>query len=264
MSDIVQTGTYPIAENVIQLARAVINDMLRTNAGAILTDTAPFTSIFLNASIRKTQRYLANNGVLSQVIDNAILTPVTPVANQDPGTQIFISPNGYYDGANTHANVVLPSDLILPLNVAQRVTGSGAQYIAIEPAKGPLMSRIPGPYFGEWEYRGDSIWMVGSTNTMDLRIRYEQAIGRISSTANFQQTSIPIRDGEDVLAWGMVAIYAASRGAAQRAEAKAMWMEEADTLINRYVRKDQRIAVRPKGYAAGGGTIDGALSGDYR
>ena len=58
--------------------------------------------------------------------------------------------------------------------------------------------------------------------------------------------------------------YAMSRGAAQRAEALGEWQKECDRLVNRYVRKDQRIAVRPKGYAAGGGTIDGALSGDYR
>jgi hypothetical protein len=264
MSDVVQTGTYPIAENVMLLARAVINDMLRTTAGAILVDTAPFTVHFLNAAIRKTQRYLSVNGLYSQVVDNAILTPVTAVASQDPAVQVFISQNGYYDGVATHSNVVLPPDLILPLAVAQRVTGSGAQFIFMEPARGPLMSRVPGPYFGDWEFRGDGLYLNGCTNSMDLRIRYEQAIGRIAANANFSQVSIPIRDGEDALGWGVVSIYAASRGAAQRAEAKAMWLEECDTLISRYVRAGQRIAVRPKGYAAGGGTIDGALSGDYR
>ena len=260
----VQTGTYPLAENVLNFARAVINDMLRQQAGAILTDTAPFTTIFLNGSVRKTQRYLANNGLFSQVIDNAILTPITPVANGDPATQVSISANGYNDGVNTHGNVVLPPDLILPLSLMQRQTGSGAQFTPMQPSKQPLQSRIPGPYFGDWEWRDDGIYMVGCSNTMDIRIRYEAQIGRISQTANYSTTSIPIRDGEDALGWGIVMLYAISRGAAQRAEAKAMWTEECDTLINRYVRKDQRIAVRPRGYAAGGGTIDGALSGDYR
>jgi hypothetical protein len=260
----VQTGTYPIAENVLNFARACINDMLRQQAGAILTDTAPFTNIFLNGSVRKTQRYLANNGLYSQVIDNAILTPIAPVANSDPGTQVSISANGYNNGATTNSNVVLPPDLILPLSIMQRQTGSGAQFVPMNPAKQPLQSRIPGPYFGEWEWRDDGIYMVGCTNTMDIRLRYEAMIARISATANYASTSIPIRDGEDSLGWGIVMLYAISRGAAQRVEAKAMWTEECDTLINRYVRKDQRIAVRPRGFAAGGGTIDGALSGDYR
>lgn len=260
----IQTGTYPSAENVLNFARAVINDMLRSQVGSILLDTAPFTNIFLNGSVRKTQRHLANNGLFSQVVDNAILTPIGPVANQDPGTQIYINANGYYNGATTNANVVLPPDMILPLSLFQRQTGSGAQFTPMQPAKQPLQSRMPGAFFGEWEFRDDGLWMVGSTNTMDLRLRYEAMIGRISSTANYSTTSIPIRDGEDVLGWGIVMLYAISRGAAQRAEAKAMWQEECDQLIARYVRKDQRIGVRPHGWQAGGGNIDGALSGDYK
>ena len=261
----IQSSTYPTAENVLNFARACINDMLRQQSGAILTDSAPFTNIFLNGSVRKTQRYLANNGLFSQVIDNAILTPIGPVANQDPGTQVSISANGYYNGSTTNSNIVLPPDMILPLNVFQRQTGSGSSFVVMQPAKQPLMSRIPGPYFSEWEFRDDALWMVGCTNTMDLRLRYEQMIARVASVpANYPNTSIPIRDGEDVLGWGIVMLYAISRGAGQRAEAKAMWLEEADVLVNRYVRKDQRIAVRPIGYSAGGGSIDGALSGDYR
>lgn len=260
----VQTGTYPIAENVLQNARAIINDMLRSTAGQILTDTAPFTNVLLNMAIRRTQRYLANNGLLSNVIDNSILTPILPVASSDPGVQIQINQNGYFNGVAQLSTPYLPADLILPLSLAQRQTNSGAQYTPMTPAKGPLMSRIPGPYFSEWEWRQDALCMVGCSNTMDLRLRYEGALPRVSATANYSQTTIAIRDGEDVLTWGMVLVYSISRGSVQRTEVKAMWSEEADMLVNRYVRKDQRIAVRPKGYAAGGGTIDGALSGDYR
>jgi hypothetical protein len=246
-------------------ARAFINDMLRSQAGSILTDSAPFTVPMLNSSIRRTQRYLANNGLLSNVVDNAILTPIVPVANSDPGTQVSISALGYNNGSSqVLSQPVLPPDLILPLSLAQRQTGSGAQFTPMSPAKGPLMSRIPGPYFGEWEWRQDALCMVGCTNTMDIRLRYEGRLPRISQTANLSQTTINIRDGEDALASGLAMLYGFSRGAAQRAEAKLMWKEDCDELINRYVRKDQRIAVRPKGFAAGGGTIDGALSGDYR
>jgi hypothetical protein len=260
----VQTGPYPIAENVLLLARAIVNDMLRQAGGAILVDTAPFTIVFLNAAIRKTQRYLANNGLFSQIVDNFVLTPLTPVANSDPGTQIFVGYNGYNNGQTTAATPALPPDLVLPLNVFQRQTGSGAQFVEVWPAKSALMSRIPGPYFGEWEWRGDAIRMVGCTNTMDLRIRYEQSVARLSPGTNLQTATIPIIDGEDALGFGLVTYYSFSRGSAQRQEANAAWLDACDQLINRYVRKDQRIAVRPKGYAAGGGTIDGALSGDYR
>lgn len=245
-------------------ARAFINDMIRATGGQILVDTAPFTAPMLNSAVRRTQRYLANNGLLSNVIDNSILASIPVVGNQDPGTQVSISALGYNNGVNTFSQPVLPPDLLLPLYLAQRQSGSGAQFTPMTPAKGPLMSRIPGPYFGEWEWRNDAINLVGCTNVIDIRVRYEGRLPRISPTADFTQTTINIRDGEDALTSAVVMLYAFSRGAAQRQEAKVMWKEDCDELINRYVRKDQRIANRPQGYAAGGGTIDGALSGDYR
>lgn len=248
----------------MQLARVLINDMIRTTGGQVLPDNAPYTVPLLNSAVRKTQRYLANNGLLSNVVDNSILNAIPAVTSMDPGVQVSISALNYNNGTNVFSNPVLPADLILPLSLAQRQTSSGAQFTPMEPAKGPLISRVPGPYFGEWEWRGDAINMVGSTNVMDIRVRYEGRLPRISITANFSQTTINIRDGEDALASGCVAIFSFSRGSAQRMEAKALWKEDMDELVNRYVRKDQRIAVRPKGYAAGGGTIDGALSGDYR
>ncbi|MBA0088495.1 MAG: hypothetical protein HRJ53_26210, partial [Acidobacteria bacterium Pan2503] len=228
------------------------------------TDQAPFSIVMLNSVVRKTQRYLANNGLTSNIVDNFILTPITPVANQDPGTQCFISALNYFDGVLMHTQPVLPPDCLLVLDVYQRQTGSGAQFVWMSPAKGGLMSRIPGPYFGEWEWRNDAINFVGCSNSMDMRVRYEGRLPRIAKSAVLSNTTINIRDGEDALAMGLVAHYGFSRGAAQRAEAKAEWKENCDELVNRYVRKDQRIAYRPKGYAAGGGTIDGALSGDYR
>jgi len=242
----------------------MINDMLRTTAGSILTDTSPFTSIFLNNAIRKTQRRIANNGLLSNVVDNFILNSVLPVANSDPATQVYIGFNGYYNGAAILSSPILPPDLILPLNLMQRQTGSGAQYTPMKPSKQPLISRIPGAYFGDWEWRNNQINLVGCTNTMDLRLRYEQSLPRIGSGVNYSQVTIGIIDGEDAIAAGIVRAYAFSRGAAQRNEAKALWEEECDDLVTRYVRKDQRIAVRPQGFQAGGGTIDSALSGDYR
>src|SRR5215472_6137704 len=254
----VQTGTYPIAENVLQNARADINDMLRSLGGSILTDTAPFTNVFLNRAIRRTQRYLANNGLHSNTIDNFILTPILPVASPDPGIQVSINQNGYFNGVAQLSSPLLPPDIILPLYLMQRQTGSGAAFMPMYPSKGPLLSRMPTSWFGDWEWRDDGLYMVGSTSTMDIRIRYEGALPRIAANANLSATTINIRDGEDALSSALVWVYAASRGAPQRAEAKQAWKEDCDELVNRYVRKDQRICFRPHGYNADRGSIDGA------
>ncbi len=260
----VQTGTYPIAEDVLQLARAGINDMQKGVAGAILTDTAPFTNVYLNAAIRRTQRELANNGLTSNIRDNVVITPLTPAVGSDPQLQVYVSSLGYFDGANVNANPTLPADLILPLMVWERQTNSAAQFQFMpQPAEG-LESRQPGSYFGQWEWREDRINMTGSTITEDLRLRYEAALARIAANADYTKTTINIRDGEDVLAAGVVLQYARTRGSAMRQEAKTWFDDEIYQLVNRYVRKDQRIMFRPRGFRAGGGRIDGALQGDLK
>lgn len=260
----VQTGSYPLLENVMQLARAGVNDMLRSTAGAILTDTAPFTVVLVNASIRRTQRYLANNGITSNIRDNVIITPIPPAVGADPQIQVYISPLGYFDGANMNATPTLPADLLLPLEVWERQTGSGAQFIFVPQPQEGLESRIPGSYFGQWEWREDRINMTGSTITEDLRVRYEAALARVAAGADFTKTTINIVDGEDALAAGIVLQYSRTRGSAMRQEAETWWKAECDEIVNRHVRRDQRIAYRPRGYRAGGGTIDGSLQGSYK
>jgi len=260
----VQTGSYPLLENVMQLARAGINDMLRATTGAILTDSAPFTVVYANAAIRRTQRYLANNGIASNIRDNVILSSIPPAVGADPQIQVYISPLGYFDGANMNSQPTLPADLILPLEVWERQTGSGAQFIFMPQPQEGLESRIPGSYFGQWEWREDRINMTGSTITEDLRLRYEASLARIAASADFTKTTINLVDGEDALAAGIVLQYARTRGSAMRQEAEAWWKSECDEIVNRHVRRDQRIAYRPRGYRAGGGRIDGALQGTIK
>jgi len=260
----VQTSSYPIAENVLQLARAGVNDMLRSTAGAILTDTAPFTVVYLNAAIRRVQRELANYGITSNIRDNVIMTPLPPCTVSDPSIQVYVSQLGYFDGTNLNATPTLPTDLVLPLEVWERQTNSGAQFQYMPRPQEGLQSRIAGSYFGNWEWREDRINMTGSTITEDLRIRYEASLPRVSAGANMSQTSIPIRDAEDVLAAAVVLQYSRTRGSAMRQEAKQWYEDEKFQLVNRYVRQDQRIAYRPRGFRAGGGSIDGALQGDYK
>src|SRR5271168_1345424 len=266
MSD-VQVGVFPLAENVLQLARASINDMLRTTAGATLTDTAPFTVVYLNAAIRRVQRELANNGITSNIRDNVILTPVTPAATADPSVQVYISQLAYFDGVNMNPTPTLPNDLIFPLEVWERQTGSAAQFQPMTQPQEGLASRIPGSYLGQWEWREDRINMNGSTLTEDLRLRYEASLARITipvAPLTYGSISIPIVDAEDALAAAVTLQYARTRGSALRQEAQEWFKDEMYQIINRYVRKDQRIEFRPRGFRAGSGSIDGALQGDTK
>jgi len=255
---------YPTVEGVLTFARAVINDQLRNNQGQILTDNASFTLDFVNMAVSECQEYLANNGVETQIVDNVILTPIPPTPNNDPNCQIFIGYNGYFDGTVQHVTPVLPPDLIVPLRVWQRQTGSGQQFYPVEPAKDGLRSYMPGSTFGPWEWRQGAIYMVGCTQTQDLRIRYEQSLIDLTTSTGFSQQTIFIPQSRRALGYLVAKNYAISRGSAQ-VQMVQQWAEDAmNQIINRSIRKDVRNPVRPQGFRSGGGSIDGSLSGSYR
>ena len=263
----VQTGTYPVAEDVMNLSRAIINDMLRTTAGQVLTDVAPFTLPFLNSAIQDLQKALANNGVPANIYDNVILTPLTAVENVDPSVQVYIGPNGYNNGSAISKTPALPTNLIVPLLVWQRVTGSGQQFTKVAESHDGIQSQQQGTYFAQWEWRNDYIWFNGSTSSLDIRVRYKGSIPYIKTDANFSETVIPIRGGTNALAYGVAAMYSESRnsavGPAQAQYARTRYDYFMDQLVNEYVRAQQRVAFRSHGFREGEDTIDGSLAGSY-
>jgi hypothetical protein len=262
---VVPSAGLPTAEAVMNLARAVINDMQIDTTGQILEDTKPFTAPYLNAAIQTAAEYLANNGVTDFLIDDFILTTITPVATQDPSVQVFISTDGYYDGSVMHATPALPSQAIVVLKCWQRQTNSGQWFQEFGQPQDGLQSYIPGPYFSRWEWRQGRLNMNGATNTLDMRIRYESLLPIIAPATvdnSFSNTVIPIKNGTRALAYLVAEQYCNARGAAQAPTMSQMALRFLDQLVNRTVRRDQRIAFRRGGFS-GGDTIDGSLGGSY-
>lgn len=257
------TNVYPTPESVMNLARATINDMLRSSAGQILTDPAPFSLEFINAAIEACQEYLAVNGIPTQIVDNFILTPLTATTSSDPDTQVFVGYQGYFDGVAMNATPALPSDLIVPLRVWQRQTGSSSNFCPMEPARDGIRSGQPGSVFGNWEWRQGAIYLNGCTTTQDLRIRYEQSLTDLATSANFSTVTIPIPQSKRALAYLVAYQYAISRGSPQAPTVLQMAEEAMNQIINRQIRADQRIPYRPRGFRSGN-SIDGSLSGSYR
>lgn len=260
----VVVGTYPTAEQVMRLARAIVNDMLRTRDGFTLANQKPYTIEYLNAAIEDVQEFLANNGITSNVKDNVILTPLTAVPTISPATQVYVGIDGYNDGTTLHATPKLPVDLILPLKAWERQTDSNGQFLEMNQPQDGLPSRNQGPNFGLWEWREDRIYLIGATSSRDIRVKYEASLATIADTSDFATTVIPIRGGKRALAFGVAEYYAIARGAPQQALAAEKKLENMQQLVNRQVRKDQRIAFRCRGYRDRSNTIDGSLGGSYR
>lgn len=245
---VVQQTNYPSALDVMNRARALVNDAYQAGAGRILTDAAPFTIEFLNSAIEELQDDLGNNGVITLIVDNVLLTPITPVITPDPSVQVSISFDGYFNGTSMTATPALPSDCVAVLQLWERVTGTQGFLPMAEP-QGPLCPQMQTAYQGHWEYRGDAIWMPGSTQTEDIRIRYESRFTPIGKGTELDTVQVNILASTNALATLVAYNYARARGAAQAQMMKADAEEQKRKIINRYTRRGQGKPCHRQPYA---------------
>src|ERR1019366_2000160 len=255
----VMSGNYPTCEDVLNLARALSNDMLQSTGGAILTDNANFTLPYLNAAIEQVGKELANNGCPQTIIDNEILGPLTPVSNTSPSIQTFISQDGYFDGTVMHAVPFLPPNMILPLDVWERQVNSGQQFQQMSQPQGACRSCPQTQWIGMWEWRQGQINFVGSLSNEEIRVRYLGSLPKVGNSADLSKTVIQIQGGTRALAYWVVTFFAETRGGAMAPTARQRAEEMTDQLIIEFVRAGQRIAYRPRGYRDGSDRLDNAV-----
>ena len=233
-------------------ARAFVNDAFQGGAGRILTDKNPFTVQFLNGSLEFLQDRLRNRGVITLEYDNVILTPITPPPALVPGIQQRIAFTGFYDGAEWHKTPALPQNCVSILELWERQTNSGLPFQPMKQLR-PLPDKFPGPRFVNWEYRQDSIILVGSNITEDLRIRYQAQLGTIApATAENPLSNVTIQVLCSVNALAHVVAYFYAR--ALGAPAAQTMQTDAETHIklitNRYTRQNQHTRYRRRSFGS--------------
>src|SRR5579862_6217801 len=167
---VVGISAYPTLSEIMLLARSYVNDTQpgatgTPGEGRTLTDTAPFTVPFINSAVRKLQRELENNGVGTFTVDGWIMQP-TAFPNIDPGTSGFISYTGYFDGTNLNAIPALPPDLLIPLELWERPTGSTLAFQRMT-NQATLPSWTQSGYLRCWNWTQDQINIVGATQQQD-------------------------------------------------------------------------------------------------
>src|SRR5271157_3945557 len=195
-------SAYVTVESVTTLLRALGNDMLFSAAGEILTDTQNFMFPLLNEALAEVQGELRNHGV-DTFTKETILTPILVVAIKDPAVQVIVSDTGYFDGSNNYPSPYVPSDLIEPILLWERQTGSTEDFVPMKQILDGLPSVTQSSRLRIWEWRGDQIVMPGATQSNDLRLRYK------GSQANFVTTNdvLYIRDGAAPVAYFMLKLY---------------------------------------------------------
>jgi hypothetical protein len=221
---VVPTTAYSQAEDALNLVRALVND----SAGAVFTDTLLMP--FLNSAYRGLQRELAENGV-------SVLT------EQQSGTGV----------TNTELSDVsspqLPTDCLAPHMLWERATpNTGDVFVPMEKfmSGGSMLNLQPSSYLRLWEWREDKVNLIGATQSITVRIRYEKVLPALTHGTD----PIQIRSATDPLAFATAALAARSRGARALAQDLLGTAQMAtENLIERYVRPEQTKGRRRMPYS---------------
>jgi hypothetical protein len=246
---------YAPIEDVLLLARVHVNDTFAgatgtPGEGRVFTDSAPFILPILNDALADYIRKMHNKGV-TILKKEVFITNIPPVNGPsglgvpDPAIQPFLGYNGYFDGLQLYKNPVLPCDLIVPLKLWQRNSGTGLTFGNFLPAEDGLGSHYQNNTFGNWEWRGDALYWNGALVQKDIRLRYLNTIQFFPTgtpASSFPTTSIPLRDSVSALALLCAEKFCAARlpeGATAGLLAK---IELAiNEVSNRYVRLKQHV-----------------------
>ncbi|HTU34268.1 MAG TPA: hypothetical protein VMF66_10740 [Candidatus Acidoferrum sp.] len=228
---VVPTTGYAQAEDALSLARALVND----TAGAVFTDALLMP--LLNSAYRGLQRELAENGV-SVLIEQQDVDLETDPTSGVTNTEI-----------SDASSPQLPSDCLMPHMLWERATANTTDvFVPMEKftSGGGMLNLQPSSYLRLWEWREDKINLIGATQAITVRIRYEKLLPELTLGTD----PVQIRAATDPLAFATAALAARSRGARALAQDLLGTAQMAtENLIERYVRPEQIKGRRRRPYS---------------
>lgn len=185
-------------------ARARLNDMIESQGGDVFTDSQPFTLQMVNNAWRRFQRRLAALGYVALEkfagTNTAQWLALPAMTNSDPGVFMWISWTGCFDGTTVQTSPVLPQDLIGPLKVWERATGSGADFIEMDEILQGMDAVAKQDWNQQYEWRNDAIWMPGGAAATDLRVRYASYYADFTDIESSPNQVVPIMECLDPFA----------------------------------------------------------------
>src|SRR6267142_1543227 len=247
------TTAYNTVEGSVLRARAILNDM-EIQGGDVLTDTAPFTMQFAMIAYEAVQKQLAILGVEVNVDYFWVIgLPTMPI--NDPEGRLVLYDAGtaitYPNGLNSSSAMVpqLPVNLVLPLKLWERQTGTTNYPSAMKQRNGGLNTMTQQTFLVDWEWVADSIQFRGSLQSQDIKIKGEKHLAPIASVND----PVPIRGATNAVAWELASAFALSRGSPIAAGMDKAGQDEIFALQQLSVRRRQRKHSRRRPYRGYGG-----------
>jgi hypothetical protein len=248
-------NTYPSLNVIANLARSKVNDDKAgatgtPGEGQILTNSSVTLQNFMNSAIRDTYRDIRIMGQPTLIADNYVLFNLPPVNSPlgvsvaNPAVQVALQFTGYFDGLLNWPNFLLPGNLLYPLEMWERAStglASGTPFGEMKQSAGALAPRQQVEVLGNWEWRTDGIWMNGSTQYRDIRLRYIMTFADLAAPSiNWSTTYVPVLDSQDAIADKIAVLYSARLGGAALADAR-MDAKQSIFKLRQQITRDRQM-----------------------
>lgn len=237
---------YDYANTILNAARTRL-DAVNKIAADVLVAAQPFTQQIFNNAYRRAQEYLSDKGYI-RLTDEIVILGIPPSVATDVSVQCYIDWTGYYNGSTVNTGFTLPSDLMFPEWVGERINGQNSQFARMENMMDGLPTFSPQPLNRFWEWRSDRLYIPGASATTDFRIRYCKYLPDIvanGSTPWYAQ-QVPI-----ARVFNCLSLYICAEVAIARPDLgidPSVYEDQAqmaaDKIFNRDVRMKQRVNVR--------------------
>ena len=231
---VVGSSAYNTAGQITGLVRSLLNDA----QGNLFTDALLLP--YLNSAYRKVQRAIGNAGGGGFIQDDTLLV-VAAVAQADPSAQVSIT------DATAPPNQ-LPTDLLVPLKIWERVNGSSDDFVEMVDLTrhGGLPSQEQDTTLGVWEWRADGIWFLGATQDAQIRLRYLKAYPDLTDASS----PVLVRNAQEALAYATAALAGWSRGSPLSEKWDDAAGDAIEDLVVAAVRREQQTARRRRPYSS--------------
>jgi hypothetical protein len=177
------SSAYNTADDVLTRVRTICNDS-EVAGGDIITSTAPFAFDLLNAGFERVQLELAKYGVEVDTAE-AWLIGLPTMPTIDPEARMVIDDSGcsilYPNGLGNvfNSSPAFPSDLVVPLKLWERQTGTTNPAQPLKQPNSGLIAFSQDLYLKQWEWEADGIRTLGAMQSLDLKIKYEKHLPKL-------------------------------------------------------------------------------------
>lgn len=226
---------------------------LAASSGGSVSLSPSQAFILLNSAYQYVQDEITNQGYETQ-IEETVLKNVTPVpaSVRDTATQVWIGYDAYFDGLTLNTTAIngtpqLPIDLLAPLVLKERVSNLGAVFYDMGMANDGLTKRFQYALMREWEWRGDRIYMVGATQTLDIWMRYQAYFPELTMPTDM----VKIFHGANAVAYTLANRFSSPRMGDVGGHFTKERDQEIKLIVMRSAHKNQRKQIRRNPYGGG-------------